>query len=187
MSTSNGTSKSSYTLAFNHVGVCVTDILKAINWYRDILGFELIRGPIDLSDKDLAAREVFGEAFKGVRQAHMTTANGVGIELFEFTSPKSQQRTGSENFEYWKTGYFHISVTVRDVTELLKRIEDSGGRVRTKVWEFLPGTLLAYCEDPFGNILELCNQSYEQTHANRGLSPIFVDASTQADHREPSR
>jgi hypothetical protein len=39
---------------------------------------------------------------------HLSSANGVGIELFQFIEPKTQQRGPDTNFEYWKTGFFHI-------------------------------------------------------------------------------
>jgi hypothetical protein len=31
------------------------------------------------------------------------------FEVFEFVDPKEEQR--ENNFEYWKTGFFHIGIT----------------------------------------------------------------------------
>ena len=43
----------------------------------------------------------------------------------------------------------------------------SEGRSQIDV-EFIPGTdrKLCYCEDPFGNVIEIFSHSYEQTFAN---------------------
>lgn len=66
--------------------------------------------------------------------------------------------------DYWKYGYFHICVTDPDVAALAKAIEESGGRLRSQVWEIFPGSgfYLAHCEDPWGNVIEIYSHSYEE-------------------------
>ena len=55
-----------------------------------------------------------------------------------------------------------------DIDRLVARIVAEGGKQRTDVWAFVPGTdrKLCYCEDPFGNVIEIFSHSYEQTFAN---------------------
>jgi hypothetical protein len=66
------------------------------------MGFDLIHFGMLLKD-------IFGVSFKKLRWAHMIFANHVDIEVFEFVDPKEEQR--ENNFEYWKTRFFHIGIT----------------------------------------------------------------------------
>lgn len=156
--------------ALNHVGIVVADITAAIKWYGDVFGFRLIMGPRVLRPKADATHEtgnIFGARFKEALQAHLVTGNGVGLELFQFVDPKSERKhDGMDDFEH--PGYFHICFTDPDIEGLAQRIVETGGKMRTPVYEFIPGTdrKLVYCEDPFGNIIELFSHSYEQTFAN---------------------
>jgi hypothetical protein len=51
----------------------------------------------------MVLKDIFGTSFKKLRWVHMTFANHVGFEIFEFVDPKEQQR--ENNFEYWKTEF----------------------------------------------------------------------------------
>lgn len=155
--------------ALNHVGITVPDIEQALRWYQEVLGCVHVMGPRRL---DVAAAEtpevagILGPRFRKALQAHLVTANGVGLELFQFIDPPVQ--APAENMSYWTTGYWHLCFTVADIEGLTARIVASGGRQRTEIVSFIPGTdrRLVYCEDPFGNVIELFSHSYEQTFAN---------------------
>jgi catechol 2,3-dioxygenase-like lactoylglutathione lyase family enzyme len=158
-----------------HVGVTVTDLDWAVDWYCDVLGFEAIGPAVEVAADDghagAVAIDVFGPRLGRFRQAHLASANGVAVELFEFLEPRSERRM--DNFDYWKTGIFHLCLVAPDIEQLAERIAKSGGRRRTaQVWEMWPGEpyRMCYCEDPFGNIIELYSHSLERTYANRGTS-----------------
>jgi len=71
--------------ALNHVGLIVPDIRAAIDWYGEVLGFRLIVGPRVMAPLAAATEEtrhILGPRFRNALQAHLVTANGVGIELF---------------------------------------------------------------------------------------------------------
>ncbi|MBE9170482.1 VOC family protein [Pleurocapsales cyanobacterium LEGE 06147] len=156
-------------MLLNHVGVTVTEIDKAIKWYGEVLGFELLMGPLEIDVDNPTIGEIcsdiFGENWQSMRQAHMSMSNGIGLEIFEFVEPKAERR--ENNFEYWKNGFFHICVTNPDVKSLANKIAETGGKQRSKVWTVFPGCDVVYCEDPFGNIVEIYSRSYEQFYANR--------------------
>jgi catechol 2,3-dioxygenase-like lactoylglutathione lyase family enzyme len=175
------------SLAVNHVAVSVTDIRRAMEWYRDVLGMTTLCEPVQISsagglpereggtsaeepqtDPHLAdlVKQVFGPRMKKFLICHMTSSNGVGIELFQFLDPPAAIR--QDNFEYWKTGYFHIAITDSKVAELAEKIAANGGRKRTEVLELVQGgsKQICFCEDPFGNIIEIYSHSYEQFWAN---------------------
>ena len=160
--------------ALNHIAISVTDIHKAKNWYMDVMGMTVLVEPVEISavqSKDNShlsdlVRNVFGQKLGKFLICHMSSVNGVGIELFEFIEPKSEQR--KDNFEYWKTGFFHIAVTEPDIEELADKIASDGGKKRTQLMELVPGSgkKICFCEDPFGNIIEIYSHSYEQFWAN---------------------
>jgi catechol 2,3-dioxygenase-like lactoylglutathione lyase family enzyme len=158
--------------AVTHVGVTVTDLERAVRWYGDALGLEELGPAIEVrADRGhggAVAADVFGTRFGRFRQAHLAGANGVAVELFEFLEPPTQRRRA--NFEYWRTGIFHVCFAVGDVERAAERIVAAGGRRRsTRVWPIFPGEpyRTCYCEDPFGNVIELYSHSHERTYANR--------------------
>lgn len=154
-------------LAVNHIGLTVPDIDRAIDWYGKVMGFRLIfRRMLEYRPEVPEVREIFGERLRKAHQAHLLSANGVGLELFQFVEPPVEPP--QDNFRYWQTGPFHICVTDPDLDGLVKRIRDNGGKQRSRIWTFLPdrNCRLVYCEDPFGNIVEAFDHSYAETFAN---------------------
>ena len=74
-------------IALNHIGITVPDIHAAIEWYGKVFGFRRIMGPRRLEPKlsDTAeSGHILGPRFRKALQAHLVTANGIGLELFEF-------------------------------------------------------------------------------------------------------
>jgi len=45
----------------------------------------------------------------------------------------------------------------------VKKISESGGNKRSKIWDIAPdkGYKVAFCEDPFGNVIEIYTHGYE--------------------------
>jgi catechol 2,3-dioxygenase-like lactoylglutathione lyase family enzyme len=157
-------------VAITHVGLAVTDLDQAIRWYQEVLGFRVLAGPIELEGDDshfgVICSDLFGRQFRKGRLSFLSGPNAVGVELFEFNDPKSERR--ADNFEYWKNGIFHLAVVAPDIENLAGRIEESGGKLRSKIWEPIPGKSykIAYCEDPYGNIIEICSHSTDQMWGN---------------------
>jgi catechol 2,3-dioxygenase-like lactoylglutathione lyase family enzyme len=168
--------------AFNHVAVSVTDIDSAMRWYRDVIQMTLLVEPTEVTtyqmeqknyDPHLATlvKAIFGVKLGKFKICHMVSANGAGIELFQFLEPASELRSKDNNFEYWKTGYFHICLTEPNIEELSDKIASTGGKRRTEVLELAPGSgkKICFCEDPFGNVIEIYSHSYEEFWADSDL------------------
>ena len=47
-----------YPSAVTHVGLTVTDLDHAIRWYREIFGFQVLIGPVDLAGDESHARKL---------------------------------------------------------------------------------------------------------------------------------
>jgi catechol 2,3-dioxygenase-like lactoylglutathione lyase family enzyme len=135
--------------------------------YKEVFGFTMIRGPVEfVADDSLigtAAKDIHGPSLKKMWMAWLSS-NQVGFEIFEYVEPKAQRRV-TDNFEYWKSGFIHICVTDPNIEELCKKISETGGKQRSKIWEIVPdkGYKIVFCEDPFGNIIEIYSHGYEQT------------------------
>ena len=144
-----------------HVGIAVPALDRAAAWYGDVLGFQALGAPSHVEPFDghagTVAADVLGASAGSFRQAQLTSANGVALELFEF-----------EQGAPW-SGIFHLCLTAPDLRRTAEEIACSGGRRRSRVWEIFHGEpyLTCYCEDPFGNIVELYSHSPERTYANR--------------------
>jgi predicted enzyme related to lactoylglutathione lyase len=145
----------------NHVGLTVGDIDRAVSWYSAVFGLRLLDGPMlcDTTTPGAARRDdVFGHRWGAMKLAHMQTDNACGIELFQFIQPEGVPR--KDNFEYWTFGAHHVAFTVSDVYESLRVITENGGRARTSVYDVHGGSYVCYCEDPWGNVIEIVSKSY---------------------------
>jgi catechol 2,3-dioxygenase-like lactoylglutathione lyase family enzyme len=153
----------------DHVGLTVPDLERAVEFYTEVMGFQLLLGPVEISS-DMAGpqgaftRDIFGEDVQA-RLAHLLAANGTGLELFEFEHPTTA--TPDDNFHFNLVGPFHFNVVDPDIERLAERVEEYGGRRRTDIhrWDDDLPFRLVYLEDPFGNILECYTHPYAQIYA----------------------
>lgn len=143
-----------------HVGIAVADLDRAVAWYGDVLGLDPLGPPRSVTAAEghagTVAADVLGE--RSFRQAHLTAANGVAIELFEFEEGETR----------W-SGIFHVCLVPPNLERMAERIAACGGRRTSRIWPVFPGEpyRTCYCEDPFGNTIELYSHSHERTFANR--------------------
>jgi catechol 2,3-dioxygenase-like lactoylglutathione lyase family enzyme len=160
-----------------HVGLTVPKLEPAADWYRRVLGFqpmapaETVRANVGHAGRLAAA--VFGPDFGELRVVHLAAAGGVALELFEFRDPAGAPRDGA--FEYWRSGWIHICVVDPEITTLCAVIESTGGRRRTEVMGIFADSpyRMCYCEDPFGNVIEVYTHSHAQTYAERPARDQF--------------
>lgn len=156
-------------VSFSHIGITVPDLDRAVDFYTKALGLYLIMPPTkishDASPIGVMCDDVFGEGWGSFRIAHMATADRIGVEIFEFPNTTDERRP----FEYWRPGLFHFCMQDPDLEGRVKLIEQHGGRQRmAKVRYYYPDQKpyrMVYCEDPFGNIVELYSHSYELTYS----------------------
>lgn len=157
-----------YPRSFSHIGLSVPDLEKAVEFYTEVMGWYLIMKPTDVEEDDSAigimCKDVFGEGFGSFRIAHLSTADRIGVELFEFPNNIAPDN----NLKYWETGMFHYSVQDPDVEAMVEKIVKYGGKQRMPIRKYYPGEKpyrMCYCEDPFGNIVEVYSHSYELTYS----------------------
>ena len=165
-----GSVASLYPRMLPHIGITVTSIEKAIQSYHDILGFHVVGRSLESSRRRFSLRpdsqRRLGRRFRGGRLAQLAGGSGVCIELFDFSEPASDRR--ENNLEYSKTGINHFTIADAALEDLARRIAESGGKLRGQIRTLILGKpyKLAYCEDPFGNIIELYSHGTEPTWTN---------------------
>jgi catechol 2,3-dioxygenase-like lactoylglutathione lyase family enzyme len=109
--------------AIGHVGICVTDMERSLRFWRDGLGFEVLREfefrgsawrrVLELSELELRT--------KIIRRDHMT------LELMHFTEPR---HVGSaERSPMNRLGFTHLAVWVSDLDAAAKRVLEYGGAI----------------------------------------------------------
>lgn len=157
-----------YPRTFSHIGLSVPSVTEAVKFYEDVMGWYTIMQPSDVVEDDspigVMCTDVFGPGWGSFRIAHMSTGDKIGIELFEFPNNEKPEN----NFEFWKTGIFHYCVQDPDIEGLVEKIVAHGGKQRMPIREYYPGDKpyrMVYCEDPFGNLVEIYSHSYELTYS----------------------
>jgi catechol 2,3-dioxygenase-like lactoylglutathione lyase family enzyme len=158
------------SVSINHIAISVPDLEKGLKWYQEVMGFTIVRGPVELTSDDIrvgiALKNIFGSKFKKLRIVWMSSANNIGFEIFQFIQPK--QFIKRKQIEYWSGGVIHMAVTERNLEYLLAKVTKTGGKQISKIWELDPKKhhKLVFCTDPFGNVIEIYSHSFEQFHAN---------------------
>ena len=160
----------SYPRAFSHIGITVPNLEKAVEFYRDVMGWYVMMPPTLVKEENESAIgqmciDVFGEGWESFKIAHLSTSDTIGIELFEFNENTKKQA----EFNPYKTGIFHFSVKDPNIESLVEKIVKAGGKQRMPIREYFPDEKpykMVYCEDPFGNIVEIYTHSYELVYSN---------------------
>lgn len=157
-----------YPRSFSHIGLSVPNVEEAVKFYTEVLGWYVIMEPSEVVEDDSPigqmCTDVFGMGWGTFKIAHLATSDKIGIELFEFPHNEAPEN----NFEYWKTGIFHFCVQDPDIEGLVEKIIAYGGKQRMPIREYYPNEKpykMVYCEDPFGNLIEIYTHSYELTYS----------------------
>jgi catechol 2,3-dioxygenase-like lactoylglutathione lyase family enzyme len=130
----------------HHFGVTVTDLDRAVEFYRDVLGLEV-----------LTRFSVGGEAFatgvgiEGARAdfAHLD-AGGARLELVEYT-PEGEPR---ETPELNQPGATHPGLSVDDLDAVYAGLPEDAETV-SEPQTTESGTRIMFVRDPEGNLVEL--------------------------------
>lgn len=137
-------------LSAHHVGVTVTDLEQAVEFYRDTLGFP-VENEFSISGEEFATAVDVEDATG--RFAHLD-AGGVRVELVEYEPEGEPQAESSVN----QPGAKHLGFSVDDVDSLYESLE---GDVETlsEPQTTDTGSRILFVRDPEGNLVELLETS----------------------------
>ncbi|MGW5446136.1 VOC family protein [Streptomyces asiaticus] len=140
-----------------HVGISVSDLDRAVAFYRELTGKEPI-----VAGETMNSR-VFGHS-QGLSDANLRYAtfniDNIGIDVIEFQDPAGERTNGAAN----RPGSMHLCFEVDDFDAVFSRMKDAGydflGPDYTfQAGEVTPdaalGTRVAYFNDPDGTNLEI--------------------------------
>lgn len=156
--------KKPYPYSLSQIGLSVPDLGRAVRFYSEVLGWQIIMAPTIIKEDDsvigVMCKDMIGEGFGSFKMAYMLTGEKIRIEMIEFTTIDAAEL----RVAYRGSGGFHFCVQDTNVEELANRIVESGGKKRMPVKEYYPDEKpyrIVYCEDPFGNLIEIRSHGFE--------------------------
>ncbi|SHJ99346.1 VOC family protein [Pseudozobellia thermophila] len=159
-----------YPKSFSHIGITVPDIHKGVKFYSEVMGWYIIMEASKIKKERETAIgqmciDVFGEEWTEFEIAHLSTSDGIGVELFSFPNGIKE----APEFNPFNTGLFHFCVQDPDIEKLIDQIVAHGGKQRMPIREYYPEDKpfkMCYVEDPFGIVFEIYTHSYELTYSS---------------------
>ena len=139
-------------LGFAHPCLVVSDVDAARSFYEKMFGFRL------LSEEGWSAAPEVDRAIGSKNSScrgYMLEGHNCHLEMFEYESPR---QTGPEpaSLGVQERGIRHIAFFVDDCRAEYQRLLSLGGEMLGEPVDIGGGIFTAYCRDPFGNIIELC-------------------------------
>ena len=131
-----------------HVGVNVNDMDKALEFYRDILGFKV-------KSDDIAEGEIAdtGLGLKGVkfRQVYLQAENSE-LELFQYIKPLGKEIDIEQR--NCDRGIRHIAFVVNDIGSTYEKLLQKGIKFISEPLKNPDGVQWVFFQDPEGIMLE---------------------------------
>ncbi|MFZ4537583.1 ankyrin repeat domain-containing protein [Propionivibrio sp.] len=142
---------------WNHIAILVPALEPAMQWYSDIFGFVPTTKPFihtpAIGERWKTATSIFGE---DISEIHFVRMRAPGapfmqvIELFEIL-PAPPLSVSVKRI----SGYLHAGIIVGDPSTTAERISARGGKILNRIG--FSGITIIFCEDPYGNIIELAS------------------------------
>jgi catechol 2,3-dioxygenase-like lactoylglutathione lyase family enzyme len=139
----------------DHVGITVSDVDRALGFYRDVLGLRVIAHST-VTESEVA--ELLGLDSVQLRIADLDSGDGRIVELIQYVQPEGRRIA----YESSDVATAHIAFTVDDLGAVRKRLTDAGATIvsRRPITISEPGgdfdgAICLYVRDPDGAILEL--------------------------------
>ena len=135
-------------VGLHHVAIGVNDFDKALKFYTEALGFEVVQRS-DFDNDPMANRAIGLDAVKA-KMAMLKTPNAF-VELWQYNNPEPQDLR-SRPCDY---GYPHIALQVDDIQAEYDRLSAHGMEFVGEVVHFGEDASAIYGRDPSGNVIEL--------------------------------
>jgi catechol 2,3-dioxygenase-like lactoylglutathione lyase family enzyme len=139
----------------DHVGVTVSDLDRALGFYRDLLGLRVVA---DTTVDESEVAELLGLDSVRLRIADLDSGDGRIVELIEYIEPKRRRIA----YESSDPATAHIAFTVDDLAAARERLAKAGATIVSRrpltirdPGGAFDGAICLYVRDPDGAILEL--------------------------------
>ena len=138
-------------LRATHIGLCVSDLARSIEFYIDVLGFSRVS---QLEVNGEPAETLLG--LKDVKlEAVYVQRDGITLELLHYASPGHVGDGATRAMN--ALGFTHLSLRVADLEALLEKLRVRGVRVLEESSVFNPkfNAGAIFITDPDGTLIEL--------------------------------
>lgn len=141
-------------LGLHHAAIAVPDIEAGIQFYCELIGFEVVDN-VTLPSGFAPLSSAFGLK-DAACEVRMIRKGNSFIELFEFADSLPSEPDRPVN----RMGITHIALASDDVEADYARLEAAGVAFNAPLFGRAP-TRFAYGRDPFGNVIELLEHDAE--------------------------
>jgi glyoxylase I family protein len=135
-------------VGIHHVAISVDNLEKAVSFYQQAFGFEVVQNSNFKNNKLVDA--AIGLTNAEARMAMLKAPNAY-IELWQYSHPLPEDRR-SRPCDF---GYPHFALQVTNIDDEYDRLKATGMTFAGEVVHFNHATAAIYGKDPFGNIIEL--------------------------------
>ncbi len=143
----------SVTSRFLHIGVCVADSRKSIDFYTNALGFTHERDVWDMGPPYDHLLSLPGARFS----VHHVSCGDVRLELIGF--PAELVQTGEIPRPMNQLGFTHVTLVIDNLDSACDRVQQWGGRVLSDTRVDSDYGPIVFCTDPDGTRIELMQAS----------------------------
>jgi catechol 2,3-dioxygenase-like lactoylglutathione lyase family enzyme len=137
-------------MEFHHIGISVKSIERSADFYREIIGMNIVRLPFIIEGSNI--EQVTGLQNVKVRTCVLSKGS-LMLELFEFVNPNPI--TKDPNHSVANHGISHFGISVTNIDEIYTKMAARGVRFHSEVTTFPGGVRATYGRDPDGNVFEL--------------------------------
>lgn len=133
---------------FDHIGLNVHDLDKAVAWYADALGLEV---------EQQGVVEKVGLSF-----VMLMASDGFRLELLARSGSEPGLRASNALEAALTEGYGHMALETSDLDAMYQHLVDKGA---TPIWDPRPAPVprsrMAWVSDPEGNLIELLQRDVD--------------------------
>lgn len=139
-------------IAADHTGITVSNLERSLEFWQNVLGFELSHRAHQTGEM---ASEITGVAGAEIKLAVVKALGGHKIELLEYVAPPDRKHVDLRPCDI---GSVHVAFTVDDLDAVLRKIAGSGWKAAGKpqILQSGPnaGKRVIYVRDPDGTTIE---------------------------------
>jgi catechol 2,3-dioxygenase-like lactoylglutathione lyase family enzyme len=141
--------------AIHHTAISTPNLERAIAFYRDLFGFEVVQEFAWPRGSEQADR-ILGVEDTEASAAMLRRGNSM-IEIFQFSSPRP--KPGDPRRPVCNHGITHICFAVKNIQEEFERLQERGMSFHCPPQGNGSGLAATYGRDPDGNVIELLEAS----------------------------
>ena len=136
-----------------HTGIVVRNLDKAVSFYEG-LGFSVWKRKVETGP---FIDQVVGLKNANIETAKLKSPSGSLLELLNYRSHPMRKKINKQPSN--QLGCSHIAITVINLEETTKYIQDAGGSIVNAPRNSPDGTVcVAYCHDPEGVLIEVVEE-----------------------------